>query len=94
LKQLNGIPIINDEYIIRHIANETMIMSEDGNEIHVLDDTGSFIWKLIDGIRSFDEILEQIINEYDVKEEVAKDDLEKFLQELLSKKIIRIETNV
>lgn len=94
MQQLHGIPVINDEYIIRHIANETMIMSEDGNEIHVLDETGSFIWKSIDGVRSFDEILEQIINEYDVTEEVAKNDLINFLQELSTKKIIRIETEL
>jgi hypothetical protein len=92
LQQLNGIPVIIDEYIVRYIANETIIMSEDGNDIHVLDEMGTFIWKLIDGIRTFDLILEQILNEYDVTKEVASRDLENFIRELSSKKIIRIET--
>jgi hypothetical protein len=94
LQQLNGIPVLIDEYVVRYIANETIIMSEDGNDIHVLDEMGSYIWKLIDGTRSFEVILEQILNEYDVTEEVATNDLLNFIQELSAKKIIRIEAKL
>lgn len=78
-------------FIVRELGGETILMAEDGNDVHVLDDIGSFIWQSIDGKRSIQAILNTILDEYDVSAEIAQKDLLNFLEELKNKNIITIQ---
>ncbi len=91
--QLHDMPVPIEMFIVREIGEETIIMAEDGNDIHVLDEIGSFIWQSIDGINSIQTILEKILNEYDVSKDIAQKDLFNFLEDLKNKKIIKIEAD-
>ena len=91
--QLDDIPVPVDTFIVREIGEETIFMAEDGNDIHVLDETGSFIWQSIDGKRSIQAILDRIVDEFDVSKDNAQKDLFVFLEELLKKNIIKIQAN-
>jgi hypothetical protein len=46
------------------------------------------VWELIDGRRSVDEIVEQIVGEFDVPRERAAEDVGVFVQELLGKGLV------
>ena len=70
-------------YCIRYI-------NENGDEMHNLDEVGSFIWQTIDGTSSFKDILAKLCGEYEVEKPTAEEDLRKFLTLLNEKKLIQI----
>lgn len=51
--------------------------------IYTTNDIGSFIWELIDGNRTFQDILDVIVSEYDVAPDEARADLEEFINHLV-----------
>jgi len=87
---LETVPVAVDKYTVREIAEETIFMADEGDELHTLDEVGSFIWKAIDGNKSLLTILNEICDEYDVERTVAENDLMKFINELAEKGIVTI----
>ncbi|OPJ54778.1 PqqD family protein [Clostridium oryzae] len=55
-----------------------------------LDDVGSLIWDMIDGVNSVEDIATEIVSEFDIDEETAKEDLLVFINELMDYQLIRI----
>ncbi len=83
-------PLIpNTNFIERDLGDEIVIMSQDGQEIHSFEDTAIAIWKLIKTGSSPDNIVAEIQNEFEVEEELAKQDLSGFLVDLKHKGIIK-----
>ena len=72
----------------REIDEETVIISPTESVMHELNDTGSFIWKNIDGRRSAQEIASLLAASYEVTVEVALSDTETLLEELSSRKLV------
>jgi len=87
---LETVPVAVDKYTVREIADETIFMADEGDELHTLDEVGSFIWKAIDGNKSLLTILNEICDEYDVERDVAENDLKKFISELTDKGILTV----
>ena len=87
---LETVPVAVDKYTVREIADETIFMADEGDELHTLDEVGSFIWKAIDGNKSLLTILNEICDEYDVERNVAENDLMNFINGLAEKGIITI----
>lgn len=88
---LETVPVAVDKYTVREIADETIFMADEGDELHTLDEVGSFIWKAIDGNKSLLIILNEICDEYDVERDVAENDLKKFIGELTEKGILTVD---
>jgi hypothetical protein len=72
----------------REIDEETVIISPTESVMHELNDTGSFIWKNIDGRRSAQEIASLLAASYEVTVDVALSDTEALLEELSSRKLV------
>jgi len=72
----------------REIDNETVIISPGESVMHELNDTGSLIWRSIDGQRSAEELAALLVEEYDVTKEVALTDTLALLEELSSRKLL------
>lgn len=72
----------------RVIVGTTYIVQPETSYLHELNDTAGFIWKQIEKGKNTDEIAEALVNRYDVAPEVAKNDLQIFLQELEEKQLI------
>jgi hypothetical protein len=72
----------------REIDEETVIISPTESVMHELNDTGSFIWRNIDGRRSAQEIASLLAATYEVTVDVALSDTEALLQELSSRKLV------
>lgn len=79
---------INTSFIARDLGDEIVLMSEDGQEIHSFEDTGLRVWQGISENQSPDQILQAMLDEYEVDEKVLRADLELFFQELIEKGII------
>ena len=72
----------------REIDDETVIISPQDSIMHELNDTGSFLWKNIDGRKSAAELAELLVENYEVTPEIALSDTEALLQEMSSRKLV------
>jgi Coenzyme PQQ synthesis protein D (PqqD) len=58
----------------REIDDETVIISPNDSVMHELNDTGSFLWKNIDGKKSAAELAELLVENYEVTPDIALSD--------------------
>jgi hypothetical protein len=72
----------------REIDDETVIISPTENVMHELNDTGSFLWKNVDGRRTAEELAALLAAEYEVTPGAALADTEALLQQLISSKLL------
>ncbi|MBZ5701971.1 MAG: PqqD family protein [Acidobacteriia bacterium] len=72
----------------RAIDGETVIISPSDNVMHELNETGSFIWRQIDGRCSAAEIAGMLAAEYEVPPEDALADTEALLQQLAASALL------
>ena len=72
----------------REIDDETVIIAPTENMMHELNDTGSFLWKNIDGRRTAAELAALLAAEYEVTPSAALADTEELLQRLISSKLL------
>jgi hypothetical protein len=56
--------------------------------MHELNDTGSFLWKNIDGQRSAAELAELLAESYEVTPDVALNDTQALLEEMSTRKLV------
>jgi hypothetical protein len=72
----------------REIDDETIIISPNDSVMHELNDTGSFLWKNIDGKKSAAELAELLVENYDVTPDIALSDTQALLEELASRQLV------
>ena len=72
----------------REIDGEIVIVSPNDSVLHELNETGSFVWKQLDGRRGAAEIASELAAEYDVEPEEALRDIEALLGELASRQLL------
>lgn len=79
---------IKEGFILRRIAGEKVVvpvgeMMVSFNRILSLSDTGAFIWQLLaDNDLTKDEILEHMLDEYEVDKQSAARDIDRFIASL------------
>jgi hypothetical protein len=81
------------EFLLRRVSNAYILVPlkkkiVDLNSIFALNETGAFVWELLEKGLSEDEIVERIVNEFDVDITQAKNDIRYFLQELMKHGLI------
>jgi hypothetical protein len=74
----------------RELDEEIVVLSPEGNVLHSFEGSARFIWRLIDGNRTIDAILDAVTEEYQVEPATARTDLEIFLEEIQGLSLIRI----
>jgi len=72
----------------REIDDETVIISPNDSVMHELNDTGSFLWKNIDGKKSAAELPELLVENYQVTPDMALSDTQALLEEMSSRKLV------
>ncbi|MEA1927458.1 MAG: PqqD family protein [Candidatus Auribacterota bacterium] len=78
--------VIAGEAILVPISNDTQI----AGRLFSLNEVGAFIWELIDGKRNLARILVEILEEHEVEEDTARDDLISLVTELEELGAIRL----
>lgn len=73
-----------DGFMLRSVAGRNIVIavgeaSVDFNGMITLNETGTFIWKLLEKGASYDELLEKLLAEYDTDEETARTGIDSFL---------------
>ena len=81
------------EFMLREIVGETVLIPTGETAAHFnglisVNELGRFIWDNYEKAEDEDELLSFILDEYEVERDVAKADLEEFLQILRDAEII------
>jgi len=78
----------NKNIISNQIDGETVIMRIEENDYFQLDETGTYIWNIIDKPISVIEISDKIIEHFGISREQSENDMLNFINELSRKKIV------
>lgn len=73
-----------NEYVLVPIANNIADM----NSVYTLNESGAFIWELIDGKKCVKDLINAVTVEYEVDYETAKDDVFSFINNMYKYLII------
>lgn len=72
----------------RVIQGEAVVLALDSKMLRGLNPAGSRVWELIDGRRSTEEIAARLVEEFDVDLARARDEVDAFVRDLLSKGLL------
>lgn len=78
---------IKDGFLLRKVGNETVVVATGAasigfNGIIRLNDTGEFLWNLLQQDMSEDSLAAAMIEEYDIDEATARQDITAFVNRL------------
>jgi hypothetical protein len=79
---------VGKEFMLREIAGDYIIIptGETSLEFHGLitvNEVGVFLWNMLQNDVTIEEMVAGVLEEYDVEEEVAKEDIQEFLNALI-----------
>ena len=75
-------PARNPRVASRTLEDNAVLVFSDRGEVKVLNGSATLIWNLIDGRKTVAEIVEAVMNTYEVDEGTASGDVESFLDEM------------
>lgn len=81
-------------FILREIAGSSIIVPvgdrvKEFNGVINLNDTGVFLWKLLEKGATEQELVEALLNEYEVEKEIAERDVNKLVSKLKEAKLLK-----
>ena len=79
---------IEKEFVLREIAGDYIIIPTgstvlDFNGLITVNEVGVTLWNMLQEEVTMDELVAGILAEYDVSEEVAREDIQEFLDKLV-----------
>lgn len=86
---------IKKGFMLRQVAGNYIVIgigeeAVDFNGMVTINETGAFLWKILENGADKEDLLEALMKEYDVDEESAKKDITNFLQKLYNGKLLDI----
>lgn len=86
---------ISKEFVLREIAENYIVVPFGENAISfkamiTLNKTGAFLWKQLEEERTEEELLANMLEEYDIESETAKADIGQFIEKLETNGILNI----
>ena len=85
--------IIKPEYVLRQVMDYYVVIGI-GNEAYApdeimsLNETGAFLWEFLKDGATADDLVKNLVREYEVDEETAAKDVDVFLAKLHEKELI------
>lgn len=85
----------NNSIISRQIADEHLKIPVTGadadiQKIYAFNNIAEYIWQLLDGQATLQEILTSVLSKFDVSDERAKSDITAFIEKALNNNLITI----
>ena len=84
--------VIKQGYVAREIAGEYLAVPVDnsvGSNIIVLNEVSKFLWDELKTEKTFDELLDAMLGNYDVSKEEAEAYLKDFLMQLIENGLLK-----
>lgn len=88
---LDSTIMVAQDVVSCDLVEEAAILNLKDGVYYGLNPVGARIWNLIQKPVKVSEILELLIEEYDVEKEVCQNDLMELLNQLLDKELVKIE---
>lgn len=85
---MDWIPERANELISSEMQDGTVIVSPADGHLSVVNPVGAFVWDLIDGQRSTDFIVDQVVQNFEVSPAVARADVLSFLDQLAERGLV------
>ena len=84
---LSAVPVKSRPVVTRKTGSEYVLVPVINNianmdSVYTLNETGAFIWDEIDGKKTITDIIHKLSEEYDVDENMAKDDVLDFIEKM------------
>lgn len=77
---------IKDGFILRTVASQTVVLPISGdldlNMMIKLNDVGRFLWEKLQNDTSVDELVREVLKNYDIDEVTAREHINKFIEGL------------
>ena len=70
------------------IDNEICIFSPINAEYLSLNETGTYIWEILETPLNFEDIVEKLAQKFDINKDICREETKKFLQEAKNKEIL------
>ena len=79
---------IDKEFVLREIAGDYIIIPTgktvlEFNGLITVNEVGVSLWNMLKEEVTFEELVQGILEEYDVEESVAREDIQEFLDKLI-----------
>jgi hypothetical protein len=79
----------NEDCPVKEIGDGLVIGEPTGELTHSLEEIGAFIWRCIDGKKTMEDLLADLLAEYDVSPRTAAADLQAFVDQLLAAGLLK-----
>jgi len=84
-----GCPIANPEISVDHEDDGALLFHPESGEVQILNTTGAFLFGLLDGSHSREDLVDCLMRQYDIgSREAAAKDVEEFLTALKGKSLM------
>ncbi len=77
-----------NDIITREIDDEILLMDNQTMQVHQLNRTASYIWSRCNGSLSENEIVEQLVRDFDVEDHIAQKQVKDVIAQLLELKVL------
>ena len=86
------------EFVKREISGEILLIptgrtAESFNGIITFSEVGNYIWEHLEEVESFDDLLNLILEEYDIDKDTLAKDTSIFMNQLIRVGMIRFESD-
>ena len=93
MAELKSVPSRSPSVVTRKTGNEYVLVPVTNNiadmtSVYTLNETGTFIWELIDGKISVADLIIAVIDKYDIDKETATRDVFSFIDNMSSYLVI------
>lgn len=83
--------VVNKDYVYCNVKDEMVLLGLEDGIYYGLNPVGAFIWEQIEEPKTFNEVRDAILQDYDVERKVCEADLRDILQTLHVKGLIEVK---
>ncbi len=88
--RLNSIPKRNANISWREFGIDGILFDPASGDYFEINEVGLTIWKLVDGQKAIEQIIEELTDHFDADDEDLTKDTAEFVEDLISKRLISV----
>lgn len=78
----------NEGWLVSNVADEILMLNIERGEYVGLNASGAIIWELLETPKSTEQLIDLLVEQFDVGRELAKQDVERFLEDAFERGIV------
>ena len=89
--KLNSKVVISPDVLFQEVNREMVLLDLRSESYFGLDETGTRIWQLLQSGLTLPDVIEQMLEEFDVQRTTLESDLNELMDRLLDAGLVRVE---